>query len=286
MDMTRVWKSIILLVLSAFLAYLGWTKQIANYIAPKQLVYVAVGALFLFVLAVLQFYLLLQHKPMDHCEDCDHEFPTSAWKKYSIYSLFLFPILLGLFTSNVINASDLAKVKGVQFTTSGISVNTTTQSKLVKTGDLDTMFKPIGFAKDYATLGEKMYQLDTIPVHERGFSEVLSTLNAYKVYFEGKRLEIGGFVTREKGLNNKQFILSRFLLSCCSADALPYGIIVEADQAKKYKNNTWLEIAGTIKLVNYKGQQQLALVPERISPLKKPASPYIPRYDGNITDLP
>jgi uncharacterized repeat protein (TIGR03943 family) len=247
---------------------------------------VGIGALFMFVLAVLQMYWILQRKPIDHCEDCAHDLPTSAWKKYSIFALFLLPVALGIFTSNAINASDLAQVKGVQFTNNGIHIDTKTQSKLIQSGDLNTMFKPIGFATDYANLGKKLYQMDVIPVRERGFSEVLSTLNAYKIYFEGKHLQIGGFVTREQGLGKHRFILSRFLLSCCSADALPYGIIVESDEASKYKNNTWWTITGTIQLVEYEGQQQLALIPDQIEPLKKPASPYIPRFDGKFKDLP
>jgi putative membrane protein len=286
MDVTRIWKSGILLVLSGFLSYLAVSKQLAQYIAPKQYIFVGIGALFMFVLAALQLYWVLQRKPISHCDDCAHDLPTSNWKRYSIFALFLLPVALGVFTSNAINASDLAKVKGVQFTNNGIQVDSKSQAKWAKTGDLNTMFKPIGFASDYANLGKKLYQMDVIPVHERGFSEVLSTLNAYKIYFEGKRLEIGGFVTRERGLGNNRFILSRFLLSCCSADALPYGIIIESEDASSYKNNSWWTITGTIKLIEYEGQQQLALVPDHIVPLKKPASPYIPRFDGKLTDLP
>jgi uncharacterized repeat protein (TIGR03943 family) len=283
--MSRFIRPIIMLLMTGFISYFAYSGHLAQYIAPKQYVYVLIGALLLLVIGTINLYLSIMNKPIDHCEDCSHAIPQSRSKQMLLYSLFLLPILIGLFVSNEINATELARVKGIQFQNGAVQIKT---SELVakNKGNLNEMFKAVGYAKDYAELGKRLYKEDKIVITENGFSELLSTLNAYKPYFVGKTMQVSGFVYREKGLQRNQIILSRLLLSCCSADAVPFGVLVQSDEIVGYNTNMWLTITGTLTLVSYKGLDELTILPESIVRMKKPKSAYIPRFKGKLSQLP
>jgi uncharacterized membrane protein YcgQ (UPF0703/DUF1980 family) len=86
---------------------------------------------------------------------------------------------------------------------------------------------------------------------------------------EGVRVDIDGLVSGE--VENGTFELSRFLASCCAADAIPFSIRVEPPGgAMSYELSQWLRVAGTLRLM----QGSLVLVTERMEPIERPANPY------------
>jgi uncharacterized repeat protein (TIGR03943 family) len=85
----------------------------------------------------------------------------------------------------------------------------------------------------------------------------------------GIRVDIDGLVSGE--IEEGTFEFSRFLASCCAADAMPFSIRVQprAD-APKVELSQWLQVAGTLESVD----GNLVVVAERMARIERPANPY------------
>jgi uncharacterized repeat protein (TIGR03943 family) len=85
----------------------------------------------------------------------------------------------------------------------------------------------------------------------------------------GLRVDFDGLVSG--GMENGTFELSRFLASCCAADALPYSIRVQPPgDTPALELSQWLKVAGTLEQID----GALVLLAERIEPIERPANPY------------
>ena len=70
-------------------------------------------------------------------------------------------------------------------------------------------------------------------------------------------------------MNQNQFVIGRFAIDCCSADALPYGVLVEDTNAPKYMNDAWIKVRGKLETTVYDGNDIMVLKPNRSNPLQR-----------------
>lgn len=126
----------------------------------------------------------------------------------------------------------------------------------------------------------KLYQEEIIELTDDLFLEKLETLNLYTDQFIGKELKFTGFVYRDLDLQSNQLIVGRFAITCCTADASPYGIIIESTDANLLADDTWVTITGSIDKIDYKGQMVLKINANQIEQIKAPRTPYVyPNYN-------
>ncbi|MEO8606279.1 MAG: TIGR03943 family protein [Chloroflexota bacterium] len=93
--------------------------------------------------------------------------------------------------------------------------------------------------------------------------------------FNGKKADLIGFVYREAAFSDKQFMLARFTISCCVADASAIGVPVEWDAAKDYPADTWVRIQGTWEVGPFRGDTVPILHPVSIDKVDQPDHPYL-----------
>jgi uncharacterized repeat protein (TIGR03943 family) len=107
--------------------------------------------------------------------------------------------------------------------------------------------------------------------------------------FIGKQFNLIGFVYHPNGLPKNQFILTRFFIFCCIADAIPIGTPVEISNAEQLKSDTWVQLSGTIKTENLpildqleptsswvpSGKNQPVLIANSIKAIPVPKQPYL-----------
>lgn len=97
--------------------------------------------------------------------------------------------------------------------------------------------------------------------------------------FVGKSVKVSGFRHNLEG-NNNIILLARFMITCCAVDARPVGIYVfqdknlESDFAS-ISENDWIEVEGKFKLLSYKGNEQLMVIPTKLKKIAIPKEPYI-----------
>ncbi|MFK7692559.1 TIGR03943 family putative permease subunit [Paenibacillus sp. HJGM_3] len=145
---------------------------------------------------------------------------------------------------------------------------------------LQELFKSEDFNEAYSKLGMKLYKQEMITFPEKGFMEILTTLDLFMDPFIGKKVEISGFVYRENEMKPNQFVIARLAMQCCSADASPYGVMVESSQPITYADDTWVKITGTIGKTKYNGYEYMKLDAKQIEKIEAPKTPYVyPDYD-------
>lgn len=167
-----------------------------------------------------------------------------------------------------------------------VTKNQTTQSKTTATTapsdeQLQKMFKaPDEFSEDFSKMGMILYKRDLITVKPEIYMEVLSTIDLFKENFIGKKIELTGFVYREKELKTNQIIVGRFAVSCCSADASPYGVLTEFPTANNFAKDSWVKVTGTIEKGNYNDNDIFKIHATKVEKIPSPKSPYVyPNFD-------
>jgi putative membrane protein len=88
---------------------------------------------------------------------------------------------------------------------------------------------------------------------------------------DGYRVELTGFVTHSAEAPDGGFALTRFFISCCAADAIPYSVGVDPGTARAFADDTWLTVSGAL----YKEGDQYVLRAEKIATVPEPKDPYI-----------
>jgi putative membrane protein len=61
---------------------------------------------------------------------------------------------------------------------------------------------------------------------------------------EGSGVDLVGFVSRTRSKPQGTFELSRFYISCCAADAVPYAVAVDPGAPREVSEDTWFEVNG------------------------------------------
>ncbi|MFF2089210.1 TIGR03943 family putative permease subunit [Paenibacillus sp. NPDC058174] len=304
-------RSAILGSFSCLIVRLVQEGRLHYYIAPRTELYVKLAALGLFLVAVCQAFIALQSydaKRRETC-GCHHPIASSIWKNTAVYSLFLLPLGLGLFTPDTLLGSGMASLKGVNLTSSAlvrgadsaaastsvvpetsIQPDVTKETETAEAAELPDATAPPTPAIDplqalfpydtytelHAKLGMKLYQSDdAVTINEFGFIETLTTFDLYRDNFIGKRVAISGFVYREDTMKDGQFVISRLAMLCCSADTEPYGILAVIPDGQKLADDTWVQATGTIGLTHYLGNEIMELQIDEIKTIKQPKSPYV-----------
>lgn len=118
----------------------------------------------------------------------------------------------------------------------------------------------------------------SVKPEERSLVDWVRTLNVYPEpdAYTGQKVKVQGFVIHPPQLPPEYLLLSRFVITCCAADAYPVGLPVKLTQNRSaYPPDTWLEVEGQMLTENLGGKRQLTIlasVPPRKIP--EPSNPY------------
>lgn len=287
-------RTCILFGIAIYIVHLVKTDNILYYIAPRMIIYVKLAAIGLYAVAVYQGYLTFKSfwGKVDDC-DCEHPPSKSKFKNTILYSLFLVPLLLGFLLPDNAMGSALVSKKGINLGSSNTIRTTTSEDKATTlelsaetdneqgqvqsndTENLDKLFVSDQFTEFYAKHGKKLYSSDLIQVQEDIYIETLTTLDLYMDNFIGKELEISGFVYRGDTMTENQFVVARIALQCCSADASPYGILVEFPNAENYSADTWVKVRGVIEKGELHEMDIIKLDVKSIEKIETPTNLYV-----------
>jgi putative membrane protein len=309
-------KAALLFGFSAYITTLVKSDAILFYIAPRMVIYVKLAALGLYVVGAYQLYETLRqlrgNAPACDCEDegHDHTPSRSLFKNTVFYGLFAFPLLIGFLMPDTSMGSALASKKGMNLSSSG-SVKAhegarATRSNLgtadvgaetppassgttrpeqpnpaVQTeAQLKQLFPSDPYTVHFAKHAMNLYKEDVIQVPDNLYIETLTTLDLYADSFKGKTIELTGFVYRDEDMSEKQFVIGRFAVQCCSADASPYGLLVQYDKANLYPTDQWIKLTGTIGTTVYNGVDLMIITARKIQKIDTPKELYVsPNYD-------
>ena len=93
----------------------------------------------------------------------------------------------------------------------------------------------------------------------------------------GKPADVMGFVVQNPVLNlpEGQFMLARYVLNCCTADAGGVGMRVAWSNGQTLPNDQWVRVIGTIRTIELEGIEHPLLVAQSVRVIEVPDQPYL-----------
>jgi uncharacterized repeat protein (TIGR03943 family) len=85
---------------------------------------------------------------------------------------------------------------------------------------------------------------------------------------EGSTATLTGFVSGEA---RGGFLLTRFYVSCCAADAIPYSVVVRPPEGQDVVEDRWLRVSGRL----HQEPAGFVLVAKKVERVPEPDDPYL-----------
>lgn len=94
-------------------------------------------------------------------------------------------------------------------------------------------------------------------------------------FYQNKPAKISGFIY-DINLGDDTVWVARFTVTCCAVDAQPVGVPVHISQWKgAYKQDDWVEVEGEFSVQTTSKGDQLTLVPTSVQKIAEPENPYV-----------
>jgi putative membrane protein len=91
----------------------------------------------------------------------------------------------------------------------------------------------------------------------------------------GQQVHVTGLVARSESLEPNEFVLLRYSIAHCVADARPVGLLVVARDTVDVPTDQWVEVDGTLSSRGRAGNRLVSIVAERLAPVEEPSDPYL-----------
>jgi len=91
----------------------------------------------------------------------------------------------------------------------------------------------------------------------------------------GEAVDVIGFVYHDPRLKPEQFLIGRYTVACCIADASAIGISVNWAAAAGLQNNQWVRVQGKLSAGQMDGKQVPVIDAAEVSLITEPDLPYL-----------
>lgn len=92
---------------------------------------------------------------------------------------------------------------------------------------------------------------------------------------DGQPVDVSGFVFHDLRLQEDRFLVGRFTITCCVADAMAIGMEVVWPEAVAAVDNSWVRVTGKISLEERAGEQVPVILAENVQVVPEPQQPYL-----------
>lgn len=304
-------RGIILIGFTLLMIKLLMTGNMLNFIAPKMMPFMYFAIVVFLILGVVQIWRSGSKKQAELYCDCgiDHSAPSSPFRSIFVYLLFIMPIVTGFLFPEVVLDSSVAAKRGFKSfaTTDPQPAEEATGTEKAEAylndpeaymAELDERIgdkvlesssnipdvpleHPDGFEIQerpvdiYAQLEKEMLEMETIKFTEENYIAMTTIIDQNPEKFVGKKVEILGFVFREHDFNEDQFVIARFGLSCCVADASVFGTLASFPEANQYGDDKWVKLKGTLSTTTYQDWMLPSIDVASIEVVEQPETPYV-----------
>jgi uncharacterized repeat protein (TIGR03943 family) len=91
----------------------------------------------------------------------------------------------------------------------------------------------------------------------------------------GKRVTTIGQVTWDEKVRGDHFVLFRFVITCCVADAQPVAFLVRYRDQQGLSEDAWVEVTGTLINNEVEGQRTILIDADSVVPVEEPYDIYL-----------
>jgi putative membrane protein len=251
------------LILIAFTCYFYMnigTGKISLFVHPKMVKYVKFAVGFFAILAFFQGRNIFSNKKA---------------KPFKIgYLMFLIPLALGvLLRAGEISVNTVIN-KGFSLT-SQLKINTLKHKHIALTDVAEKCEHDEYEINDPLNNSLESLQLvkgETIVMTNEDFMKNYEDIYGNSFKYIDRVINMKGFIYKQKGLKEDEFILSRMLVSCCMADVQIVGLLCEFKGEKVFTEGTFVSIEGTLgqrQYTDYKSGEISAIPIIKVDKIKK-----------------
>ena len=235
LDVTRTGRSVVLIAWSAFFVWLMSSGQMTRYFGPRTFWVAPVGALLLAAAAAASARGMVR----------DRSEAATGMTLRGAMSLVV--LLSPLAAALAAPSANLGSFAASQRATAG-ALGGAAYGIPEKAAPGEVRFREISFASDYA-----------------GYATA-SGIGA------GLELSLTGFVTPLQGGSSREIGLTRFYISCCAADAIPFTVpVVLPAGVRPPPVDSWLSVNGTLE----DGNGSFRLDARSMKRVPSPSDPYL-----------
>ena len=235
-------KALLLVGLGLYFAWNIVSGNLANYINARFAWLSYVAAAILLVLGLWQLWLLLRGQSTEHTHDHEHEHDHGV--SWGVIGIVALPLLLGTLVPS--------RPLGVEAIDGNISISQAAAS-----------------ADSVATF--------TIAPLERNVLDWLRVFNSTADFTElnGQPADLTGFVYTEPSFGEAQFMIARYAVSCCVADASALGVPATWPDSASLEAGQWVRVQGSFQVATFRDDLLPVLQVETLEPIEQPDHPYL-----------
>ncbi|MEM7802983.1 MAG: TIGR03943 family protein [Chloroflexota bacterium] len=118
----------------------------------------------------------------------------------------------------------------------------------------------------------------TIPSGEKNILDWLTDFqsNPDPYTFEGEEAQISGFIYRDAAFPEGTFMVSRFVVSCCTADGSPVGLVAYSEGfSDTLDSDQWIDVKGEFEIQTFMGREIPVLRIDELELIEAPKQPYL-----------
>lgn len=298
-------RALILFTFSALIFKLHFTGEITNFINPKyENLSQAAAIIFLLLFFVQLTRVWDLSKEMHHnhdgheCSHHDHRDSPFSFKKALSYFIIVFPLLTGIFLPAKALDASIANKKGAMISLSNqakkdgqmdeknsskgnpseqVADNSQEQgTSSTITHDSNVPVNPNEMTEEeYEKLMKELEHASVIFMNDLVYSSYYDAISIDVDKYKGRKIQLNGFVYKEKGFQPNQLVISRFLITHCVADAGIIGFLSEFPEASTLSPDTWIEAEGTLDVITYNGARLPLIKINRWKKIDEPKEPYL-----------
>lgn len=91
----------------------------------------------------------------------------------------------------------------------------------------------------------------------------------------GRKVEVTGFVFKDRSFRQNEFVPARLTMACCAADMQPIGLLCRYPDAAKLKKDAWVKVTGTVRAVRANDQLIPVIEASVVEPAQKPENEFV-----------
>ena len=123
-------------------------------------------------------------------------------------------------------------------------------------------FKIFTGAKNNPETSSCMPQNSVSKITASNYTNVLKSVHDNIDNYVGIKINFTGYIYRMIDFNENQFVLARNMVISSDLQTVVVGFLCECEESKDFKDNTWVEITGTITKGDYHGDMPIIKITE------------------------
>ncbi|GGE15660.1 hypothetical protein GCM10011571_16630 [Marinithermofilum abyssi] len=127
----------------------------------------------------------------------------------------------------------------------------------------------------YNKIQQELRAATVITLNSQNYLDRLTTIQMHEEHLNGKKIRTTGFVYRTDNMPKDLFLVGRYAMTCCAADASVTVFFAKVPQPDQWREGTWIEVEGTLGFTEVENSRVPMVKSSSVKKIKPLKDPYI-----------